>query len=316
MSRFFYILYNPAAGAHTAASKLALVEKALKAKQLDYTVTTSQYAGHMVQLARQIGSFKDRKDGVILVVGGDGTLNQAITGLRLTSSQMPVAYVPAGSGNDFARGIGQARDAQGAIDQILAATEPLMLDVGRYHEASRDESGYFVNNIGVGFDAAIVSATNRSRVKKWLNRIHLGTLAYMVNLIGVFFSRRPFPVAVYVDGKRELIHRAFLVTTTNHPYFGGGVRILPGANPSDGLLDLIVVEHLNTPFFIFLMVQLVLGRHLRYKQVHHYRSATIELQTNSLEFGQMDGEELGSRPYDLQFSVVKQAFWIKLPDPK
>ncbi|WP_225047348.1 diacylglycerol/lipid kinase family protein [Lacticaseibacillus kribbianus] len=310
---FYYIIFNPAAGSGTSVATFKAVRKVLDARKLPYEIRVSRYSGHAVQLGKQIGSFNKHEHAVVMVIGGDGTLNQTISGLRQTDQPLlPVAYIPAGSGNDFARGIGMAQEPMKALDQILAATEPLVLDIGQYSEASRHESGYFVNNIGVGFDAAAVAAANRSNYKRILNRLHLGSLAYMFGVVNVFFSRKPFPVTVHHDGKFELIPRAFLCTTTNHPYFGGGVRILPTATPTDGEIDLIVVENLNIPYFLFLLLELIRGKHMKYKAVHHFKAKHLRVETSSLEFGQMDGEEMGTRPYDLDFNVVKQPFWIKL----
>ncbi|MFD1484272.1 diacylglycerol/lipid kinase family protein [Lacticaseibacillus baoqingensis] len=310
---FFYIIFNPAAGSGTAVEVFKKIKQVLDDRKIQYEIKVSRYSGHAIQLAKQIGSFNQQAGAVMLVIGGDGTLNQAITGLRQTRNpQMPVGYIPAGSGNDFARGIGMSQDPMVALEQVLQASQPIVRDIGHYTEKTRGDTGYFVNNVGVGFDAAAVAATNRSRFKKVLNRLHLGSLAYMVGVLTVFFSRKPFPVAVYVNGKRTYIPQAFLVTTTNHPYFGGGVRILPSAKPTDGKLDLIVVEHLNTPYFLFLCLQLLLGRHTHYRRVHVFEAARIELETSSLEFGQMDGEEMGSRPYELAFRVEQQKFWVDL----
>ncbi|WP_179395294.1 diacylglycerol/lipid kinase family protein [Lacticaseibacillus absianus] len=310
---FFYIIFNPAAGSGTSVATFKAVRQVLDDRQLPYEIRVSRYSGHAVQLARQIGSFNTHDHAVLMVIGGDGTLNQAITGLRETKQQeLPVAYIPAGSGNDFARGIGMPQDPMAALDQILAATAPITLDIGQYTEATRHESGFFVNNVGVGFDAAAVAAANRSSYKKLLNRLHLGSLAYMFGVVNVFFSRKPFPVTVHVDGQYEIIQRAFLCTTTNHPYFGGGVRILPTATPTDGELDLIVVENLNVFYFLFLLLELIRGKHMKYKAVHHFKSSHLRVETNSLEYGQMDGEEMGTRAFQLEFNVTKQKFWIKL----
>ncbi|WP_204123088.1 diacylglycerol/lipid kinase family protein [Lacticaseibacillus mingshuiensis] len=309
---FFYIIFNPAASSGMSVNIFKKVRARLDNEHIPYEIKVSRYAGHAVQLARQIGSFGKQENAVLMVIGGDGTLNQAICGLRKTRQKdMPVAYIPAGSGNDFARGIKMAQDPMKALDQVLAADKPLRLDIGQYTEATRDESGIFVNNIGVGFDGSVIAATNRSRYKRVLNRVHLGSLSYVAGVVRVFFSRKPFPVAVTVDGQRTLIQRAFLVTTTNHPYFGGGIKILPIATPDDGKLDLIVVEQLNIPYFFFLLVQMLRNKHLKYKAVHHFASPHIHLETTSLEFGQMDGEEMGSRPFELDFTVTQQNFWIK-----
>ncbi|WP_125703164.1 diacylglycerol/lipid kinase family protein [Lacticaseibacillus daqingensis] len=310
---FFYIIFNPAAGSGTSVATFKAVRKVLDERHYDYEIRVSRYAGHAVQLGHQISSFNTHKNAVVMVIGGDGTLNQTITGLRQSDQPaLPVAYIPAGSGNDFARGIGLPQDPMKALDHVLAATQPVTLDIGRYTEQTRHESGYFVNNIGFGFDAAAVAAANRGSYKKLLNKLHLGSLAYMFGVVNVFFSRRPFPVTVHANGKYEHIPRAFLCTTTNHPYFGGGIRILPTATPTDGELDLIVVENLNIPYFLFLLLELIRGKHMKYKAVHHFKSDHLVVETNSLEFGQMDGEEMGTRAFQLDFSVTQQPFWLKL----
>ncbi|MCG4282970.1 diacylglycerol/lipid kinase family protein [Lacticaseibacillus saniviri] len=313
---FFYIIVNPVAGSGNGAKTWQQIQPIFEQRHLDYQVKVSQYAGHTIELAKQIGNFATHDQAVLIVVGGDGTLNQALTGLRATKTPlMPLAYVPTGSGNDFARGTDINQDPLKALEQILSATQPVSIDVGQYSETTHHHAGYFVNNIGIGFDAAVVASTNHSKAKQWLNRVHLGNLAYGFNVLKVLFKRKPFALTVNVDGQQIMIPDAFLVTTTNHPYFGGGVKILPAASPTDGKLDLIVVEHTNLITFVFLAIQLLRGQHTKYAKVHHFQSKHIQLMTNSLEYGQMDGEEMGTRAFALDFKVSQHPFWY-IPENK
>lgn len=201
---FYYIIYNPAAGGGSSIPIYKQVKAVLDQRHLAYAIKTSRYPGHTNVITKQIGDFNRREHPVLLVIGGDGTLNQAINGLAGTrQSEIPVAYVPAGSGNDFARGIGMSEDPMHALEQVLQATEAVTIDIGRFHERTRGESGYFVNNIGIGFDAAVVNAANRSDSKQLLNRLHLGKLTYLFHVVGMLMTRRPFPVAVYEKGVRH-----------------------------------------------------------------------------------------------------------------
>ncbi|MFD1392957.1 diacylglycerol/lipid kinase family protein [Lacticaseibacillus jixianensis] len=312
---FYYIIFNPAAGSGNAVATLKAVRQVMNERGIEYEVRVSRYSGHTVQLAKQIGSFNDHEGAVALVIGGDGTLNQTICGLRMTrQADMPVGYIPAGSGNDFARGIGLPEDPLAALDCVLSAEAPLVLDIGEYSEHTHQETGYFVNNIGVGFDAEVVARNSHSRTKELLNRVHLGKLSYLVTGVAVFFSKKPFTVMVYdQSGKLEIIPRAFLVDATNHPYFGGGIRFLPGAVPTDGELDLVVVEHPNWVVFLFYLVQMIRGRAHQYPNVHYFKGKHLRLETSELEPGQMDGEEMGTRPFELEFTVAQQNFWFNLP---
>ncbi|MBE7901328.1 acylglycerol kinase family protein, partial [Paenibacillus polymyxa] len=108
---FYYLIYNPAAGGGAAIPIFKQVKAVLDQRQLPYAIKTSRYPGHTNIIAKQIGNFNTRDHAILLVIGGDGTLNQAINGLIGTRQHdLPVAYVPAGSGNDFARGIGMSED--------------------------------------------------------------------------------------------------------------------------------------------------------------------------------------------------------------
>lgn len=82
-------------------------------------------------------------------------------------------------------------------------------------------------------------------IKKALNKFKLGSLSYISSIIHVFFKQKGFPILVEMNGKQYTFNRAFLCTVTNHPYFGGGVSIMPTANPRKAVVDLVVVERIN-----------------------------------------------------------------------
>ncbi|KRM23860.1 diacylglycerol/lipid kinase family protein [Latilactobacillus graminis] len=306
----FYIILNQVAGTGQGAHVWPKIKAQLNQKKIQYDLQLSRYAGHTYQLAYQFAKFKYH-DQLLLIIGGDGTLNQALNGLyNAHRGDIPIAYIPCGSGNDFARGVGISHDPIKALEQILAASTPTEIDLGYYYDAIKHDHGYFVNNVGIGFDANVVSTTNHSRNKYLLNRLHLGKLAYVSSLIKVFMHQDAFDVLVHAGPNYHHFKHGFLVTTTNHPYFGGGVPIMPSATVNNHQLDLIVIEKLNPFFFCYLFIMMLCGRHTRYRAVHHFEGPELTVQTRTLEFGQMDGEELGSRTFDVHFSVQSQAFWL------
>lgn len=315
-SKYFYVIYNPVAGSGTARAVWKIISAKLADLGVAYELYESQYPRHTVQLAQQIALGDLKENAVLLVMGGDGTLNEAITGLHLSGNpqHLPVAYIPAGSGNDFARGVGLSQKPLVALQQVLDATEPLPLDIGTYTELVSGKRGYFVNNFGIGFDAAVVTAANKAASKHVLNHVHMGALAYIAQIINVIIKRRPFTVTVTADGKTETIKDAYLCTTTNHPYFGGGVRILPAARPDDGELDLIIVDRPNLFMFASEAFQSIAGRPIGKSKVrHHFKSNRIEVSTPTKQFAQIDGETMSEQPFRVEFGVARQDFWIK-PD--
>nr|WP_281349254.1 hypothetical protein [Secundilactobacillus folii] len=184
------------------------------------------------------------------------------------------------------------------------------MTIGTYFDAKKQTKGVFTNNIGIGFDAAVVTSANSAKSKRWLNHFHVGTLSYLAAIIGVFYNQTAFPLTVHIGQHRDIYPRAYLVTITNHPYFGGGVKIAPPASVHDPNLDLVVIEKSNIFKLLFISLLLSMGRHLKLKSVHHYHVNKLHVSVSSIEYGQIDGEEMGGRYWDTYFGIKQYPFWI------
>ena len=126
---------------------------------------------------------------ILVVLGGDGTLHNVINSLLPYDSTIPLSYIPCGSGNDFARGVGLSRNIDKALHQILRTRRPKEIQTIHYVEANQEEIGLATNNVGLGLDAAIVEKpTNRHQ--KALNKFKLGSLSYISSIIHVFLDKR------------------------------------------------------------------------------------------------------------------------------
>lgn len=312
MTTEYDIIINELAGSGHGQTVWDIVKPLLEQRQIVFEYRVSEYAGHTIRLATEFAEKRRLSTKsvttVLLVIGGDGTLNEALNGLMQvpTDDPMPLAYIPGGSGNDFARGLGMATEPSIALAQVLNNMRARPLNIGYYHETLKNDHRYFVNNVGLGFDAQIVDDTNRSKKKG-----KLGHWAYLSNALKAYSQQESYPLTVHVDHQRDQYRHAFLCTVSNHPYFGGGVKILPQANIHDDQLELIVVEepHWWTILWLFLLL-LMGGRHLNSRFVHHYRNAKLHLLVNSVEIGQMDGQTIGNRNYDLYLSTQPYPFWI------
>ncbi|AVK63229.1 diacylglycerol kinase [Lactobacillus sp. CBA3606] len=307
----YNIIINELAGSGHGKTVWKTVKPILEQRQIRFEYHVSEYAGHTTLLATQFAKNLHRQPNVtpiLLVIGGDGSLNEALNGLMQVplAEPIPIAYLPGGSGNDFARGLGMATDPEIALAQILNNLRPRPLNIGVYHETLKNDHRYFVNNVGLGFDAQIVDDTNRSKQKG-----RLGRWSYLSNALKAYSQQVGYPLTVHVGRQRDTYRHAFLCTVSNHPYFGGGVKILPHANIHDEQLELIVVEEPHWWIILWLFALLLMGgRHLNSRFVHHYRSAKLHLLVNSVEIGQMDGQIIGNRNYDLYLSTQTYPFWI------
>ncbi|GAX01869.1 diacylglycerol/lipid kinase family protein [Secundilactobacillus silagei] len=318
MSVSYYIILNEFAGGGSVKKLWPEIKAVLDERHVDYEVAQSTYSGHAQLLSNQFA--KAHADDtptkqprfVVLTIGGDGTLHQALTGLVEANLEhpIPVASLPVGSGNDFARGIKMAKNWHAALDQILNCTAENWLTIGSYFDTNKQAQGVFTNNVGIGFDAAVVTSANSAPSKGILNRLHAGTLSYLAAIIGVFYNQEAFPLTVHIGQHRDIYPHAYLVTVTNHPYFGGGVKIAPSASVSDPNLDLIVIEKANIFKLLFISLMLSMGKHLKLKSVHHYHENKLHLIVPSIEYGQIDGEDMGGRYWDTYFETKQYPFWI------
>ncbi|WP_427814476.1 diacylglycerol/lipid kinase family protein [Enterococcus sp. 22-H-5-01] len=321
MNFHYHILINPAAGSGNGAKKAEKIIQLMDAGNYTYTPYYTEKPGDEREIVARLSELlsvwsptceQDHVDTsfhLLIVIGGDGTLHEVVNQFYLLGIERPVSYVPAGSGNDFARGIGLSRDPQKTFEQIVSATQPQPINVFHYDEKIRDEQGIVLNNIGIGLDALIVATTNASTSKKLLNKYHLGSASYALYLLKAIFTQKTFPILVELNGQSLDFERTFLCTTTNIPYFGGGIAIAPMADPRKDLIDLVVVEKPNLPAILRFLIQLVRKKHTSNKHYQHFPSSRLRIVSVSPEHGQADGETMGERSFDLNFSTATQYIW-------
>lgn len=317
MQTKFYIIVNEAAGGGKVKQEWPQIQSELNSLSVNYQFQKTIYSGHAIKLAQELCAelkLATNQENVILAVGGDGTLHETLTGMKKyftnhpDETPIPIAYLPIGSGNDFARAAGLSLNWKTAIQQILSCHSARPISIATFDNHQDKELGYFVNNFGIGFDATIVSKANHSKIKK---RPFLGQFSYIFVVLGVLTSFKAFPLKLTVDDKTTTYQKAFLVTTSNHPYFGGGVKILPQASIFNQQLELIIVEKPSFLQLILFLIMLPLGKHLNLKYVHHLVSDKFRLTTSNPQFGQIDGEETGDRIFDISFGISTYPFWLK-----
>lgn len=325
MKFHFHVLINQASGSGRGQKVGEKITALLEDKKFPHTVYFTNHAGHERELVRNLVynevlipwdsenqvTDEERLFPLLMVIGGDGTLHQVLNELYRLNTDIPVSYIPGGSGNDFARGIGLSRQPEKAFWQIVQAQEPQAVNNLVYDEKIQEETGVVINNVGIGLDAAIVNATNDSLTKQQLNKYNLGSLAYIISIVKVLFTQRGFPIRVEVNGAAHAFNKAFLCTTTNHPYFGGGVAIAPMAKADKANIDLVVIERINMFKIFWLIIKLIRKTHTNSKHFHHFNSSKIRIVSTVPEYGQADGEVMGKRPFDITFTTKRQWIWYK-----
>ena len=179
----YHIIINPASRSGRGAKIWAeQVEPALKAGNTEYQTYFSGKAGEVRQLAAQItAEHAAEPDLTLIVLGGDGTINETLQGIA-EPSKVILGYIPTGSSNDLAKDLGIPKEPKAALDLILRNAAPRVMDLGRLtylDEDQPEESRLFAVSCGIGFDAAVCAEAMHSPIKDTMNRIGLGKLTYL-----------------------------------------------------------------------------------------------------------------------------------------
>jgi len=308
----YYILANPNAGSRKGERSLKLLLPYLEKEGLSYKLFATEHTGQEASFIQKILEEKSTEDQLI-ILGGDGTISLALNALP---DDLPFGYIPSGSGNDFARSLGLSFDpiqafknirqnktkdfyvihyksqsfSGYALNNVGIGLDAAIVKATNGHYKSQSFSGYALNNVGIGLDAAIVKATNGGRMKNMLNALKLGRLSYFLTALHVLFSKKPFEISVYNMKNAFKFDNAFLLTFTKHPYFGGGIQIAPEATNLSKEIHLVELDRYSIPKIFSLIPSVLKAKHLDNNLFHHSVSTAAAVTPQSVQPVQIDGE--------------------------
>lgn len=236
------------------------------------------------------------KPDALVVVGGDGMVNLGAN--VVAGTRVPLAIVPAGTGNDMARGLGlPIGDTEAAIRRVGEALqgEPRVIDAMRVRWTDADGAVFerwAAGSLSAGFDAIVNERANNMRHPKGPSRYILALLAELAGL-------KPLRYRVTLDG--ELVELdALLVAVGNNVSLGGGMRITPDALLDDGLLDVMLVKPLGRIAFMRIFPRVFKGTHTTDPRVVLRRARRIRIEVDAPLVAYADGERMGPLPVELE----------------
>ena len=273
------VLVSPAAGRGRARALSGTVLDALRDGGLTPHVLAATTGAEAEKLAAEAVA---GGTGAVIAVGGDGSAHNALQAVAGTST--PLAVVPAGTGNDLALALGIPRDPVAAA---RAAAEDLLAGSVRAVDAGRTGGRWWATVLCCGFDSAVTDRANRLRWPKGRRRYDVAILAELARL-------RPREVTLVLDGETSTVP-VTLVAVGNTCWYGGGMRVCPGADPSDGLFDVTVVGPLSRLALIRQRPRLTAGTHVENAGVSVFRAARVELSSPGVTT-YADGERVAPLP--------------------
>lgn len=277
------IIVNPTAGSGRAAKLVPWIRERL-ALRPDVELHVTGRLGEAQELAARAAD--DGCDRVV-AVGGDGTIQEIVNGVLDGASRPAVGIVPVGAGNDLARSLGLPTDpAEAWTIAIGRVTRTIDAALATNGEGRRR---WFASAGGVGFDAQVAAAMSTRR--GWQS----GRAGYLLTTLTELRRFDNCRLRLVLDGE-PLDCRALLVAIANGPYYGGGMRIAPDAEPDDGWLDLCVVGDVSRLTAIRELPNLYRGTHVRNPAVSLHRARLVEITGDGATRSHLDGEPFGTLP--------------------
>ena len=279
---------NPSAsfGKNVSAGELTVS----KLQQAGFTVTALR-AESFDLLKGMVNRALVLTPDALVVVGGDGMVSLAVNAVAQTS--IPFAVVPAGTGNDLARGIGiPVGDINASIDHLLQSLlrEPERLDLGRITSTDGSTVRWFASILSAGFDAVV---NERANAMTWPK----GKSRYTLALLRELFAFQAVEYQLTVSGKTRS-EKAMLISVANNTSMGGGMKVAPDASMRDGLLDVFVLRPLSKFRFLRLFPRVFAGTHVGEPEVLIERCTQVTIDAPGI-VAYADGERVWELPVNV-----------------
>ena len=301
----YHFIVNIHGGSGKAFLKWNKIRTFLKTKKVEFKVHVPQRVGHAMQIAKEVSALPE-DDIKIVVVGGDGTINEVLNGIT-DFSRVKLGVIPTGSGNDFARGVKLPRHNQKkALDIILKSKGDKKIDLGRSTVLSTGDSRIFGISSGFGLDAIVGTGLNEAKIKKILNWMHLGALGYAVLTVQTLFTMKTYSVSLKFDGDAPLsFNKLIFLAAMNFKAEGGGVPMCPKAKGDDGELSICLAAGVPKILTFFKFPFLCLGLHSHSKGFYLRNCKTLVIESDSKSVLHTDGELVGNVD-KVKFEVLPQ----------
>lgn len=279
----YIFIVNPIAGNGRGLKMYNRVINDHRLRHIIYNTYVTKYAGHAEEITIDLLKENEKnKNKHWVIFGGDGTLHEVMNGIGKQSIML--SYLCGGSGNDFARGTNISFKMEQIIEDVFLQPKKEPYVLGKYDDRN------FVNCVGFGFDAIVAHYTNRSTLKQRLNKVKLGKLIYIIQLVKQLLTYKPIQLEVLVDDKLHTYDRCFLLTINNHPYFGGGMKINPTAKNNPDTYSCIVINHISKWKVLLLFSTVFIGKHINFKEVSILEGKRMAITSVEPVIFQADGE--------------------------
>jgi diacylglycerol kinase (ATP) len=297
-------LVNPAAAGGTTGKRWPEIAHRAAARGLDGDALISDAPGRLTTLAAEAVAGGAE---LLVVVGGDGSVNEVVNGIA-DSDGVALAVIPRGTGWDFVRTYAIPRDLDGAIDVALnGGVREIDLGIVTFRAWSGEEAtACFANVASAGISGAIAQRANES--SKALG----GKVSYYWATLAVFAGWQTGEMRVTIDSESRS-GRMIDAMVCNGRYVGGGMMMCPGAEPDDGVFDVMLIGDVTKRDLLFVLPKTYRGKHLPHPRLELLRGSIVTVDADEPLPIELDGEQPGTTP--ARFEVRPRALKLRVPSP-
>ncbi|SHI91861.1 diacylglycerol/lipid kinase family protein [Lutispora thermophila] len=289
MDKKVFAIVNPVSANGATGKEWPVFEKTIKASgiNLDYAYTEyPMHAKFLTQEALKAG-YK-----TILSVGGDGTMNEVLNGFfyegMLINENASLSIFSRGTGCDTIRTIGIDKDVDSIIE-VLKFGKIKLVDVGIaefiQYEGNTTQR-YFLNVSDIGIGAQTTYRVNRS------SKALKGFLSFLIGALSTMISYKNKDFEITIDDI-TINEKLNSIIIANGKYFGGGMKIAPMADMSDGYFDIIIIGNISKFDFLLNFPKIYKGTHMNHPKLLHYKGKKIKINAKQKALIEVDGEQPG-----------------------
>ena len=273
------VIVNPSAGHGRAGKVLPGVEAALRGWAAEVEVTPTRDIAHADELAAEAAAAGQ----VAVALGGDGLVGRVAGATAYAGGVL--AVLPGGRGNDFARGLGVGRDPAAAAAALATATE-------QWVDLPEAGGTPFIGIASLGLDSEVSAIANRT---KWLR----GQNVYTYAVLRAMVRWRAATFTISIDGGEPEKMVGWTVAAANAAYYGGGMRMAPGADIADGRLEVILIRKCGRLTLLALFPRVFSGRHVETKYVSVRHAARLAVNADRPFQVYADGDPVAELPAEI-----------------
>lgn len=295
MKHLFII--NPISGKKDWKKYIGMIEEYFGGKEEEYIIEVTQYAGHAKELAKRYSSVENYR---IYSIGGDGTLNEVVSGMAGTESVLGV--LPGGSCNDFLKSL-NSTDYNNIVPRTIEG-EVISID------CITTKDNYFINILSVGMDAD--TAYEAEKIKKKYKTI--GMLSYFLGLIVMLVKSRFAPkyyIRITLDDEVITDKPIALCICTNGKYYGGGFSPIPFTQFDDNIIDVCYIEAKSLWDILKIFPKFMKGTHLNEPGVHIHKAKKVKLEGRDEMRINLEGEILSVK--EIEFEILPKYIQVIKP---